>query len=46
MEAIADKALFIKNGVLVEQADLEEMCMEKGVSMAERYREIYGHAEV
>ena len=46
MEAIADKALFIKNGVLVEQADLEEMRMEKGVSMAERYREIYGHAEV
>ena len=45
MEAIADRAVFLKNGVLVEQAELEEMRLEKGVSMADRYREIYGHTE-
>ena len=45
MEAIADRAVFIKKGVLVECVDLEEMRGEKGVSMADRYREIYGHTE-
>ena len=46
MEAIADRAVFISEGHLVENVDLEQMRMEKGVSMAERYREIYGHTEV
>ena len=45
MEAIADKAVFLKNGHLVDQVDLEEMRREKGISMADRYREIYGHEE-
>ncbi len=45
MEAIADRAVFIKKGKLVENVDLEEMRQEKGVSMADRYREIYGHTE-
>ena len=45
MEAIADRAVFIKTGRLADQADLEEMREEKGVSMADRYREIYGHEE-
>ena len=45
MEAIADRAVFIKNGALADQADLEEMREDKGVSMADRYREIYGHEE-
>ena len=45
MEAIADSAVFIKQGKLVELADLETMRDEKGVSMSDRYREIYGHTE-
>lgn len=45
MEAIADQAVFMKNGKLIEKDDLEELRMEKGVSMADRYREIYGHGE-
>ena len=45
MEAIADRAVFIRQGQLVECVDLEEMRGEKGVSMADRYREIYAHTE-
>ena len=45
MEAIADRAVFIKEGKLIECVDLEEMRGEQGVSMADRYREIYGHHE-
>ena len=45
MEAIADRAVFIKEGRLVEVVDLEEMRSERGLSMADRYREIYGHTE-
>ncbi len=45
MEAIADRAVFIKQGKLIECVDLEEMRGERGLSMADRYREIYGHAE-
>ncbi len=43
MEAIADKAVFLKHGRLADQTDLEELRTEKGISMADRYREIYGH---
>ncbi len=46
MEAIADTAVFLKEGRLVEVDNLEELRQEKGISMADRYREIYGHAEV
>ena len=45
MEAIADTAVFLKEGKLVEMRDLEEMRLQDGVSMAERYRRIYGHTE-
>ena len=45
MEAIADRAVFIKKGKLVECVDLEEMRDLRGLSMADRYREIYGHSE-
>ena len=45
MEAIADRAVFIKEGKLVECVDLEDMRQERGLSMADRYREIYGHSE-
>ncbi len=46
MEAIADCAIFLRCGKLVEISDLERMRTEEGVSMADRYRAIYGHAEV
>ncbi len=46
MEAISDRAIFIKEGKLIETRDLEEMRETDQVSMADRYREIYGHAEV
>lgn len=45
MEAIADRAVFMKEGRLVEVDDLEELRMNQGVSMADRYREIYGRVE-
>ncbi len=45
MEAIADQAVFIKQGRLIETADIEKMRDERGLSMADRYREIYGHSE-
>ena len=46
VEAIADRAVFIRNGRLVEVRDLEEMREVDGVSMADRYRSIFGHGEV
>ena len=45
MEAIADKAVYISEGRLADLVDLEQMREEKGLSMADRYREIYGHVE-
>ena len=46
MEAIADRAVFISQGRLIEVRDLEEMRETDGVSMADRYRAIFGHGEV
>ena len=46
MEAVADWAVFSRNGRLAEIRDLEEMRAVDGVSMADRYRTIYGHTEV
>ena len=46
MDAIADRAVFIRKGVLIEVRDLEEMREVDGVSMADRYRSIFGHGEV
>ena len=46
MEAIADRAVFIRSGKLIEVRDLEEMRETDGVSMADRYREIFAHGEV
>jgi len=45
MEAVADRAVFLKDGKLVECTDLETMRSERGISMADRYRQIYGHTE-
>ncbi len=46
METIADQAIYIKNGCLADRVDLEELRDQRGLSMADRYREIYGHQEV
>ncbi len=46
MEAIADRAVFIRYGKLIEVRDREEMRETDGVSMADRYRSIFGHGEV
>ena len=45
MEAVADSAVFISEGNLIECVDLEQMREERGISMADRYRQIYGHTE-
>ena len=45
MEAVADQAVFIRKGKLVEVRDLEEMRTVDQVSMADRYRAIFGHAK-
>ena len=45
MEAIADRAVFLQDGRLAACVDLEEMRLERGLSMADRYREIYGSGE-
>lgn len=42
MEAIADRAVFIRKGKLAEVCYLEEMREKEGKSMADRYREIFG----
>ena len=46
METIADRAVYLKEGRLVEVDDLEELRSGQGLSMADRYREIYGRTEV
>ena len=46
MEAIADTAVFIRKGQLIEVRNPEEMRSAEGKSMADRYREIFAHMEV
>ena len=43
MEAIADRAVFMKEGKLVKEADVEEERAETGCSIADEYRRIYAH---
>ena len=45
METIADSAVFLREGHLIETDDLDQLRTEKGISMTDRYREIYGHVE-
>ena len=45
METVADRAVYIREGKLIECVDLEQMRQEQGLSMADRYRQIYGHTE-
>lgn len=46
MEAIADTAVFMKAGVLAEVRELDEMRLQDGISMADRYRALYACTEV
>lgn len=46
LESIVDRAVFMSEGALIEVRDLEEMREQEGISMADRYRAIYGHVEV
>lgn len=43
LERIADTAIFVKESHLIEVCDVETLRMEQGKSVADRYREIYGH---
>ncbi len=45
MEAIADCVIYIREGRLVEVRDLDEMRDTDGISMADRYRAIFGHVK-
>lgn len=42
LEKIVDSAIFMKDGQLVEQCGVEELRFERGLSMVDRYRDIYG----
>ena len=43
LEKVADAGVFIKNGHLAAICDVEELREEQGKSIADLYREIYGH---
>ena len=45
MEALADRAVYIRDGELVEYVDLEQLRTERGLSMADLYRQIYAGRE-
>ena len=46
LEALADHAIFFREGKLILDCDLEEMRSDSGESMAERYRALYARKEV
>ena len=43
LEKIADTAIFMKQGRLVELWDVKELRAAQGKSVTDKYREIYGH---
>lgn len=43
LERVADAAIFMKDSNLVEMIGVEELRMNYGKSVVDRYREIYGH---
>lgn len=43
LERVADAALFMKDGHLVEQCMVEELRISRHKSVVDLYREIYGH---
>ena len=42
MEAIADRAVFLRNGQLIKEVDIETERAQNGCSIADEYRQIYG----
>ena len=44
LETVADYAVFIKKSHLVEMRELEELRMSEGISVTDKYRQIYGGA--
>ncbi|MCQ2457484.1 MAG: ABC transporter ATP-binding protein [Clostridia bacterium] len=44
LEAIVDKAVFISKGKLIEVKDISAMQENEGLSLADRYRQVFGHA--
>ncbi len=45
LETLADRVVFLSEGKLIESADVEEMRERTGLSLADRYRKIYGLPE-
>ena len=43
LERVADAAIFMKDGCLVEQCMIEDLRMKRNKSVVDLYREIYGH---
>lgn len=43
LEKVADAAVFIKDGSLVEMCQVEDLRITRGKSVVDLYREIYGH---
>ncbi len=44
LETVADYAVFIKKSHLIEVRELEELRMSEGISVTDKYRQIYGGA--
>ena len=42
LERIIDKAIFMKDGQIVLMGDVEEIRQERGESVVDLYRQIYG----
>lgn len=45
LETIADKAVFISEGQLMEVRDIREMLTKDGISLTNRYRQVFGHGD-
>ena len=45
LEAVVDCAVFIRKGILVDVRDLEELRTSEGLSVADKYRQIYAGME-
>ena len=42
LETVADSAIFIKQGDLIDVCELETLRMREGISVADKYRQIFG----
>jgi ABC-2 type transport system ATP-binding protein len=41
LERMVDRTIFMKNGRLVADTDVEELRMREGLSVADKYRQLY-----